>query len=151
MEILSPFSEANRDADARAFGALMRHVRAIDGERHTVVMVQVENEIGMIPDARDHSAAAEAAFGAPVPETLMAYLAEHAETLAPELAATWHAAGGRRAGSWAEVFGGASGEEIFMAWHFARYAEVVAAAGKAEYPLPMYANAALIRPGDQPG
>jgi len=38
-----------------------------------------------------------------------------------------------------------------MAWHFARYTEAVAAAGKREYPLPMFANAALIRPGHQPG
>ena len=39
----SPFSDANRDADARAFAALMRHVKAVDGRQHTVVMVQVEN------------------------------------------------------------------------------------------------------------
>lgn len=38
-----------------------------------------------------------------------------------------------------------------MAWWFARYTDQVAAAGKAEYPLPMYVNAALIRPGYQPG
>ena len=38
-----------------------------------------------------------------------------------------------------------------MAWHFARYTEAVAAAGKKEYPLPMFVNAALIRPGHQPG
>ncbi len=30
-----------------------------------------------------------------------------------------------------------------MAWYFARYAGQVAAAGKAEYPLPMYVNAAI--------
>jgi hypothetical protein len=38
-----------------------------------------------------------------------------------------------------------------MAWQYATYIERVAAAGKAEYPLPMYANAALIRPNYQPG
>jgi beta-galactosidase GanA len=152
IEILSPFSAANRDADARAFAALMKHLRTTDGERHTVVMIQVENEIGMIPDARDHSAAADAQFAASVPAELMAYLVEHAETLAPELRATWQAAGGKRAGTWSDVFGSeAAGEEVFMAWHFARFAQHVAAAGKAEYALPMYANAALIRPGCQPG
>jgi beta-galactosidase GanA len=36
--------------NARAFAALMKHLRAIDGG-HTVLMVQVENEIGMIPEA----------------------------------------------------------------------------------------------------
>lgn len=48
VEILSPFSDANRDADARAFAALMKRLKDSDDDRHTVVMVQVENEIGMI-------------------------------------------------------------------------------------------------------
>jgi beta-galactosidase GanA len=62
------------------------------------------------------------------------------------------AAGAKRAGTWKEVFGdGAAGEEIFMAWHYARFTQQVAAAGKAEYALPMFVNAALIRPGYQPG
>jgi beta-galactosidase GanA len=152
VEILSPFAAANRDADARAFAALMKHLRAIDGDAHTVVMVQVENEIGMIPSARDHSEEANRLFGAAVPGELMEYLVKHAETLAPELRARWHAAGGKRAGTWTDVFGdGAASEEVFMAWHFARFTERVAAAGKAEYPLPMFVNAALIRPGYQPG
>jgi hypothetical protein len=38
-----------------------------------------------------------------------------------------------------------------MAWEYATYIERVTAAGKAEYPLPMYANAALIRPNYEPG
>jgi beta-galactosidase GanA len=152
LEILSPFSTANRDADARAFAALMKHLRTTDGERHTVLMIQVENEIGMIPDARDHSPAADAQFWAPVPAELTAYLAEHADSLAPELRAVWQTAGAKRTGSWREVFGSEpAGEEVFMAWHFARYTQQVAAAGKAEYPLPMFVNAALIRPGYQPG
>lgn len=151
LEILSPFHEANRAADARAFAALMRYLKATDPD-HTVVMVQVENEIGMIPHARDHSPEAERLFAGAVPAELMAYLQAHRDSLAPELAATWQAAGGKPAGTWAEVFGaGAAGEEIFMAWHFARYTHAVAAAGKAERPLPMFANAALIRPGYQPG
>ena len=152
VEILSPFSAANRDADARAFAALLKHLRAIDGDAHTVVMVQVENEIGMIPSARDHSEQAARSFGSAVPGELMAHLVEHADTLAPELRAAWLAAGAKRAGTWTEVFGGgAAAEEIFMAWHFARFAQHVTAAGKAEYPLPMFVNAALIRPGYQPG
>ena len=42
-------------------------------------------------------------------------------------------------------------EEVFMAWYFARYVSRITAAGKAEYPLPMYVNAALIRPDYKPG
>jgi hypothetical protein len=152
QEILSPFSTANRDADARAFAALQRHLRQVDGTRHTVVMVQVENEVGMIPTARDHGPEADRAFASAVPAELMSALAARGERLGPELRDLWQAAGGRRAGTWTEVFGGGpAGQEVFMAWHFARYVEAVAAAGKAEYPLPMFVNAALIRPGHQPG
>jgi beta-galactosidase GanA len=151
LEILSPFEAANRQADVRAFTALMRHLREAD-VLHTVILVQVENEIGMIPDARDHGAAAERAWQAPVPAALMDALHAGRDALAPELRAIWSAAGSRRAGRWDEVFGaGAAAEEIFMAWHFARYTDAVAVAGKQELALPMYANAALFRPGYQPG
>ena len=152
LEILSPFSIENLRADAKAFGTLLRHLRDADGTQQTVVMVQVENEIGMIPAARDHCPEADRAFAGPVPGELMDYLTAHAEHLTTELKATWSAAGGKRAGTWAEVFGAdPAGEEIFMAWYFARYTDAVAAAGKKEYPLPLYVNAALIRPGHQPG
>lgn len=152
LEILSPFAEANVDADARAFEALMRHLRAVDGEAHTVVMVQVENEIGMIPDARDHSEAARAAYESDVPAALVDYLQAHRRALHPRLTEHWAGGGFATSGTWADVFGeGVETEELFMAWHFARYVERVAAAGKAVYPLPMYVNAALVRPGRQPG
>jgi hypothetical protein len=152
QEILSPFSAENRDADARAFAAVQKHLREVDGATHTVLMIQVENEIGMIPTARDHSAGADRAFAAAVPAELTGYLAAHRDELAPELRATWLGAGGKAGGTWSDVFGsGPAGEEIFMAWHFARYTEAVAAAGKREHALPMFVNAALIRPGHQPG
>jgi hypothetical protein len=152
MEILTAFARANRDADARAFAALMRHLREADGAQHTVILVQVENEIGMIPEARDRHPAADAAFAGPVPAELMDYLARHRESLAPELRERWAAHGGRAAGTWPGVFGDDRGAaELFMAWSFGRYVEAVASAGQKEYPLPLYANAALIRPGFQPG
>lgn len=152
MEMLSAFSEANVAADARAFEALMRHLRAVDGDEHTVIMVQVENEVGMIPEARDHSTAADAAYASEVPERLMEYLQAHRETLAPPLRERWAANGYRTAGTWEEVFGeGVYTEELFTAWHYARYVDRVAAAGQAVYSLPMYVNAALIRPDERPG
>jgi beta-galactosidase GanA len=152
QEILSPFSETNVQTDARAFAALMRHLRAVDGARHTVLMVQVENEIGMIPEARDHSATADSLFAQPVPRELMSYLTTHRVSLATELRARWDSAGSKTTGNWEMVFGrGLHTDELFMAWYFARYAERVTAAGKKEYPIPMFVNAALIRPGYQPG
>ena len=151
-ERLTPLSQANRDADARAFAALMRRVREIDGEAHTVILIQVENEVGVIPDARDYSAQANAAYGQPVPRELMEYLEQHKDTLHPELRAKWQAAGFKTSGNWETVFGaGLETDDLFMAWQYARYIGQVAERGKAEYPLPMYANAALIRPSYAPG
>jgi hypothetical protein len=152
LEILSPFSDANCDADTRAFAALMRHIYKVDGRDHTVVMVQVENEIGMIPDARDHSNIANKSFGEGVPNELMDYLQQHKDTLISEFREVWEQAGFKNPGTWEEVFGaGRETDEIFMAWNYAGYVERVTRAGKAAYPLPMYVNAALVRPGAKPG
>lgn len=152
MEILSPFSSSNRDADARAFAALMEHLRKTDSRQHTVVMVQVENEIGMIPHARDYRDVANQLFDGPVAKALLEYLASHRQQLAGPLRERWRSHGDRTAGTWQEVFGpGSATEELFMAWHFAVYVEAVTAAGKQAYPLPMFVNGALIRPGRQPG
>jgi beta-galactosidase GanA len=152
LEILSPFSKANLDADARAFAAFMRHLREVDGSDHTVIMVQVENEIGMIPDSRDRSAIADQLFNQQIPVELMDYLQRHKDNLIAEFRVLWAANGFKTRGTWEEVFGRGPGtDEIFMAWHFARYVNRVTELGKAEYPLPMFVNAALIRPGYLPG
>ena len=144
LDILSPFDDANSDADARAFAALMRHIRAVDGDVHTILMIQVENEVGIFPVARDYSAAANEAFERPVPKELLNYLKQHKDTLLPEFREIWDAAGSKTSGNWRDVFGaGDATDDIFMAWSYARYIERVAAAGKAEYPLPMFVNAAL--------
>ena len=122
----------------------MRHVKEVDGRQHTVIMIQVENEMGMPGDSRDRSPAANQAYAGPVPKELMDYLQQHKDTLIPEFRQVWEAAGFKTSGTWEEVFGtGAATDEIFMAWNFARYVGRVAEAGKAEYPLPMFVNAAL--------
>jgi len=152
QEILTPFSDANLQADRRAFAALMKHLRIVDEKEQTVVMVQVENEIGMIPEARDHCREAEKRFAEEVPAELLAVLQKHKQSLQPRLREAWERQGAPARGSWENVFGkGPATDEFFMAWYFARYTNEVARAGKAEYPLPMYVNAALIRPGYQPG
>jgi hypothetical protein len=139
-ENLSTFSANNWEADARAFAAVMRHIRAVD-KTHRVILVQVENEIGIFGDTRDRSVAANRAFAAPVPVELTDYLRQHPDDLHPEFRKVWAAAGSRTSGTWAEVFGGGSpGDEIFMAWSYACYVNHVAAAGKKEYPVPMLVN-----------
>ena len=120
VDVLSPHAVANVEADARAFAALMRHLRRIDGQRRTVILVQVENEPGAIGTVRDHGPLGEAAFAQPVPAALAIQL-------------------GKFAGSWQQLFG-SQAAEAFNAWSTAAYIERVAAAGKREYPLPMYVN-----------
>jgi hypothetical protein len=148
MPNLSVFGEETLAADARAFRALMRHIKEVDPQ-HTVIMMQVENEAGLLGDSRDRSKPAEAAWSRPVPPELMNYLIRNKASLLPELLEVWGARGFRTSGTWAEVFGGGNaGDEIFQAWHLGRYIGRVIEAGKAELPLPMYVNAWL---GPQPG
>ncbi|WP_243692270.1 DUF5597 domain-containing protein [Caulobacter sp. BK020] len=151
QEILSAFSVETRDADARAYAALLAHLKAVDA-RGTVLMVQVENEVGMLPSAREWGPEADAAWAGPVPSELLERLANGGEAIEPELRALWKAHGAKTSGAWAQVFGdGDAGQEVFTAWFYARYVEAVTRAGKAAYPLPMYVNVALNRTGKAPG
>jgi beta-galactosidase GanA len=155
VEILSPASAATRDADARAFAALMQHIKQADSQDHTVLMMQIENEVGVLGDSRDHSEAANQEFASSVPPELTRYLEAHRDALDPDLRALWEANGAKTAGAWSEVFGDSvRADEIFMAWHYARFAHAVAAKGKAAYDIPMYVNTWLAgddtSPGDYP-
>ncbi|WP_425983389.1 DUF5597 domain-containing protein [Brevundimonas sp. TWP1-2-1b1] len=123
---MSPYGAETLAADARAFAALMRHIRQIDERQRTVIMVQPENEVGTYGSVRDYSAAAQAAFDGPVPQALLDRT-------------------GKAPGTWSAVFGGEA-DEFFHAWSIATYVNTVTEAGKREYPLPMYVNAALTDP-----
>ena len=150
VEVLTTFGEASLEADTRAYAAFMRHIREVDSAQRTVVMIQLQNEVGLIGDSRDRSTAAEAAFARPVPPELLDYLQKNKVTLWPELRQLWEAAGVKTAGTWQQVFGtSAATDEIFMAWNYARYLEHMAKAGKAEYPLPVFTNTWLVQPKDQ--
>ena len=151
VEVLSTLSDANRDADARAFAAFMRHIREVDSVARTTIMVQLENEVGLIGDSRDRSALANEAFARPVPKELTEYLQAHKDSLLRETRELWEAAGSKTSGTWEQVFGAGPGraDEVFMAWHYSRYINKVAEAGKAEYPVPMFVNAWLVQPEDK--
>ncbi len=145
---LSPLGSATIASDARAFQALMKHIREND-PKHTIIMVQVENESGLLGDSRDRSSLAEAAWNEPVPRHLLSFLSAHKTTLLPEVTSAWSSSGFKTSGTWPEVFGTSSAsEEVFMAWYVGRAINTVAEAGKKELALPMYANAWL---GPQPG
>lgn len=151
LEIASAFSPAVLDADRKAFTALMQHIADTDSD-NTVVMMQIENEIGMLEDARDHSDLAEAEYAKGVPEKLMKHLASRKKSLHPSLAAKWKAAGSRKSGSWAEVFGDDRyTDEYFMAWNYASYVEALAREARKISTMPLYVNAAMNSRGRRPG
>lgn len=125
----SPHAPATLEADKLAFAAFLRHLAEADPQR-TVIMVQVENEPGSWGSVRDFSPTAQKLFEAPVPPDLLDAL----EIQPPSPRANWQ-----------EVFGH-DADEFFHAWSVARFVGQVAEAGKAEYPLPLYTNAALRDP-----
>ena len=146
LEILSTLSSENRRCDSLAFAALMRHIREQQSDRETVLMMQVENEVGYLGQGRDRSPEANRMFRGPVPEPLIRTLASKRLQFPPELATHFNEQGH----TWSEVFGDAA-DEVFMAWNYASYMEAVTHAGKSEYALPMYANAQLPAPQERAG
>ncbi|WP_380927071.1 DUF5597 domain-containing protein [Sphingomonas arantia] len=122
---LSPHFRATLEADKRAFVALMRHLKTADPD-HSVIMVQVENEVGTYSAVRDFSPTAQRLFDQPVPAELVKAMRA-------------------KPGTWKAAFG-KDADEYFHAWHIARYVDEITVAGKRELALPMYVNAALRDP-----
>jgi hypothetical protein len=120
IDVLSPLGRDTLEADKTAFVALMRHLRQIDGDRHTVLMVQVENEPGNIGSIRDNSEEANRKFAGPVPADLLAVVQ-------------------KPAGNWSQVFSG-DADEIFQVYYQAKYIDEIAAAGKRELEIPFSIN-----------
>lgn len=129
-DTISVFCKEAVAADRKAFVRLMEFLEEYDSDEQTVIMVQVENEIGLLGAERDYSDAAESAFRQEIPEELK----KQYQSL----------------GDWAAAFG-EDAPEYFMAWHYGRAIEEISAAGKAVYPLPMYVNAWLEQHPDRPG
>mgnify|MGYP001031025026 CR=1 FL=1 len=177
MTTLSTLGKNSMEADAKAFAALMGHIKEVDSSTHTVVMMQVENEMGTEDfsaafmqkenrSMRDFSPAADKAFNSEVPQQLISYLKANKQTLHPAIAKVWNDNDNKMKGTWEEVFGKGKKadskdwqneypyltEEIFNAWNYAKYVEYIAAKGKEVYPLPMYVNAWIKQGGEaEPG
>ena len=154
LEILSAFSKNNLDADKKAFSTLMKHLKETD-KTQTVIMVQVENEIGMLTEAREYTVDANKAFKSDVPKELINYLLKNKDSLVPELREHWAKTNFTTKGNWEAVFGKSlATDELFQAWYYAKYTNAVAEAGKKEFRVPMYVNAALnyrnVLPGEYP-
>lgn len=152
LEIASAFSEAVYKADQCAFSQWMQHIAMVDKKEGTVIMIQIENEIGMLEDARDYSHEANKAFNAPIPAEFMTYLQKNKKALHPQMLDKWESQGCKKQGNWQEVFGAdIYTDEIFMAWHYAKYVEGLAQTARSIYNIPLYVNAAMNSRGRKPG
>lgn len=120
IDVLSPLGHDTLEADKTAFVTLMRHLKQIDSDQHTVLLIQVENESGNIGSVRDNSPEANREFAGQVPSDLLAVAQ-------------------KQPGTWGQVFG-ADADEIFQVYHQAKYINAIAAAGKAEFDIPCYIN-----------
>ena len=141
LEIASAFSENVFQADNRVFSRFMQHLKDFDAQEQTVIMVQVENEIGMLEDARDHSPLAQKAYSEPIPKDLRKVL-----NIGKAVAWSDVVAADRYEESDVRAF-----NEQFMAWHYARYVERLAQSARKIYNLPLYVNAAMNSRGRRPG
>ena len=126
IDVLSASSHSNLEADKAAFIALMRHLKQLDGSEHTVLMVQVENESGIVGSPRDFSPESNKEFAGQVPADMLA--AAH-----------------KQPGTWNEVFH-SDADELFQLYHQAHYLNEIATAGKAEFDIPLYMNVWLSYP-----
>jgi hypothetical protein len=150
LEILSTLGKETLLCDARAFAAMMKHLKEVDSSERTVIMIQVQNEVGLLGSPRDYCDLANNAFAAPVPQELMDYLVKNKENLLPELLEVWKTTAFKTSGTWEEVFGkGDRSDEFFMAWNYALYLDGCARTAKAEYSIPMFANAWIVQPEDK--
>jgi len=120
IRVLSPLSKTNMEADRKAYTAMMRHLKEVDEADRTVILVQVENEPGLLGSVRDYSPESNKLFQGPVPASLVTGLK-------------------KKPGTWKEVFG-RTAEESFTAYYLSSYINEVAKAGKEIYPLPTYVN-----------
>jgi len=122
LEIASAFSEEVFQADSKAFSAWLRHTAEKDKATGTVIMIQIENEIGMLESARDHSRLADKEF-----EKWCRQNKVDASVSDPSV------------------------DERFMATYYARYVERMAKIARSIYDIPLYVNAAMNSRGRKPG
>ncbi|WP_026561011.1 DUF5597 domain-containing protein [Bacillus sp. J37] len=122
LNVISPLCEVAIEKDANAFSHLMNYIKSVDSEVNTVIVMQVENEIGLLGVDRDYSQIANEAFSNVIPESV-----------AKEFGVN---------GTWEDAFNN-NASEYFMAYYFSTAVEKITRAGQNAYPLPCYANAWL--------
>ena len=152
LEIASAFSTNVLQADKNAFSQWLNHIASIDKEDGTVIMIQIENEIGMLEDARDYSKEANQLFNTQVPTSFIEYLSANKNLLHPVMKEKWGKKGFKKQGTWEDIFGkDVYTDELFMAWQYANYVEQMAQAAREIYNVPLFVNAAMNSRNRKPG
>lgn len=116
LNALSTLGRNSMESDTKAISALMSHLKKIDGDRHTVIAVQLENEVGTLDvmatyagwenrAMRDYSPLADKAFKSEVPAQLMNYLRKNKNELQPAIRTAWDAQNNKMRGTWEDIFG----------------------------------------------
>lgn len=129
------------DADLQAYKKLMQRIAQMD-KKHTVLMMQIENEVGLLGGTRDFSPEATQLFEKQVPGGLIQYISNNISKLKPNISEPYLKNGSKKQGTWEEVFGRSPNtDEIFMAWQYAKYVNKLAETGKAIHNIPTFVNA----------
>lgn len=151
IETMSPFCEATKIADAKAFTALMKHIKEVDTEQ-TVILMQPQNEVGMFQDI-DYNQVALNLYEKNVPVALMTYLNKNKKQLEPYVTEAWSTSNFKTAGTWKELFGDTlEAKAFFTTWQYATYIDFIAKSGREQYNLPMMVNAWIVqKTEDLPG
>lgn len=143
-DVLSIFGTEAQHADARAFSTFMSHLKEIDEHYSTVIMVQVENEVGLLGDSRDRSSLANAAWEQPVPLQLMEAIKSYWQDMNEPFRTNFSAmrtTNVEAIKTWGDIPAKQYHvDELFMAYHYALYVNQVVSAGRAAYALPLYTN-----------
>lgn len=130
-DTLTPFGGTDLDLDA--FLAVVRFVEEYDATDRTVLMIQIENEIGLLGSSRDHSTSADTVFTSAIPDPLRAALAHRPgfDTDTTDLA-------------WGDVTDEPLGrDEAFMASGYATHVQRLACAAREITDIPFFVNAWL--------
>jgi len=133
---LSSHCKANVEADKKAFMALCKYLKNKDSADQTVIALQIQNEQGMIGSDRDYGPDGQAAFDSPVPAKLLSSMKTAGKGKVYDF---WQQAGGKKSGTWGEVFGWQAAE-FLSAWGIASYIDAIAEGGKTVYDIPMFVN-----------
>uniref|UniRef100_UPI003750EF06 beta-galactosidase n=1 Tax=Flavobacterium sp. TaxID=239 RepID=UPI003750EF06 len=144
IETLSPFCEATKIADAKAFAAMMKHIKAYDKDQ-TVILMQPENEVGMFQDI-DYNQVALDLYQKQVPKELISYLIKNKPNLDDYVKSAWAKTNFKTEGTWAAIFGDTpESKAFFTTWQYATYINFVAKSGRDQYNLPMMVNAWIVQ------